>query len=126
MSRSLLYEYSSYGLSSFHGEVDTSCCSFPRFDEGASQSFSFTSAPKLTSNSVVVVAIAQLPAYYSVRDDRDITLRAWLPVVLNQAVQALGIVTACIPHVKRFLDSLESGIIRVEVPQTTNAGRKRD
>lgn len=76
----------------------------------------YRSSPELTTYSVVVAAIAQIKVYYSVYGDPDLTLRAWLPVVLNEVVQALGIITACIPHVKQFLDSLESGMIRVEEP----------
>ena len=79
------------------------------------------SPPELTTHRVVVAAIAQLETHYSVHDDPDLTLRVWLPVMLNEVVQALGIITACIPHVRRFLDSLESGMIRVEEPTAANS-----
>ncbi|KAF2469393.1 uncharacterized protein BDR25DRAFT_288944 [Lindgomyces ingoldianus] len=65
---------------------------------------------------VVGATIAQLYVYYQSFDSLDITLRAWLPALLNQLIQSLSISTACIPHLKRFLDSLESGMIRVREP----------
>ena len=32
----------------------------------------------------------------------------------NQLVQNLGIITACVPYIKPFLESLESGMIRTD------------
>ncbi|KAL9611263.1 MAG: hypothetical protein Q9167_004089 [Letrouitia subvulpina] len=36
----------------------------------------------------------------------------WPLVVATQAVQALSIITACVPYLKPFFESLESGMIR--------------
>ncbi|KAI1500854.1 hypothetical protein F5X99DRAFT_384658, partial [Biscogniauxia marginata] len=38
----------------------------------------------------------------------------WLPVVSNQIVLCTSIVTACLPYLRPFMESLESGIVRVE------------
>ncbi|KAL8900183.1 MAG: hypothetical protein Q9207_005819 [Kuettlingeria erythrocarpa] len=44
----------------------------------------------------------------------DTTFETW-PVVLSaEVVQSLSIITACVPCLKPFLDSLESGMIRVD------------
>ncbi|KAF2000920.1 hypothetical protein P154DRAFT_434126, partial [Amniculicola lignicola CBS 123094] len=69
-----------------------------------------------TRLTVVGAAITQLVLYITSLGSLDVTFRAWLPVVLNGTVQFLRITTSCIPHIKRFLDSLESGMIRVEDP----------
>lgn len=37
----------------------------------------------------------------------------YLPTVLNQVVLCASIVTACLPHLKPLMVSLESGIVRV-------------
>lgn len=73
---------------------------------------------------MVGAAIAQLVTYRSTLGDTDFTLRAWLPFVVNEIVQSLGITTACIPHIKRFLESLESGMIRVEEPTEEGMGNE--
>lgn len=38
----------------------------------------------------------------------------WRTTISNQLVQCLSIATACIPYLKPFLDSLESGLLRVD------------
>lgn len=38
----------------------------------------------------------------------------WQAVVATQVVQCLSIVTACVPYLKPFLDSLESGQMRAD------------
>ncbi|KAJ3496005.1 hypothetical protein NLG97_g2980 [Lecanicillium saksenae] len=40
------------------------------------------------------------------------TFEFWPPVIIKQVVQCLSIATACIPYLKPFLDSLESGQMR--------------
>ena len=44
----------------------------------------------------------------------DRTFAAWPVVVCSQFVQALSIITACIPYLKPFFVSLESGMIRAD------------
>lgn len=44
----------------------------------------------------------------------DPTFDAWPVVLANQVVQNLGIVTACIPYLKPFFESLGSGMIRTD------------
>ncbi|KAL5404780.1 hypothetical protein PMIN03_008915 [Paraphaeosphaeria minitans] len=61
--------------------------------------------------------MAQVVIYHKSAVRQDMTLHLWLPVVLNEVVQSMQISAACIPHIKRFLESLESGMIRVEEPE---------
>lgn len=42
----------------------------------------------------------------------DPPFNRWPLVVATQAVQALSIITACVPYLKPFFESLESGMIR--------------
>jgi hypothetical protein len=72
--------------------------------------------------SVVGTRVAQLALYKMAMISTDVTLRAWLPLVVNEIVQSLDITTACIPHIKRFLESLKSGMIRVEDPVDERSG----
>lgn len=44
----------------------------------------------------------------------DVTFPVWKSAVANQVVQCLAITTICIPYLKPFLDSLESGQMRVD------------
>ncbi|KAI1767157.1 hypothetical protein GGR53DRAFT_145263 [Hypoxylon sp. FL1150] len=43
---------------------------------------------------------------------QDLTFTYWPLAVATSLVQSLGIMTACAPYMKPFLDSLESGLIR--------------
>lgn len=65
---------------------------------------------------MVGARISQNCLYNIAINDPDVTQSAWLPVVMNQIAQSFSITTACIPHIKRFMESLESGMIRVEDP----------
>lgn len=62
---------------------------------------------------MVGAAIAQLVAYWNIHDDSDVSLSLYLPTVLNQVVLCASVVTACLPHLKPLMVSLESGIVRV-------------
>ena len=44
----------------------------------------------------------------------DFTYQLWPIALCNQVVQAMGIVVSCIPYIKPFLESLESGMIRTD------------
>lgn len=43
---------------------------------------------------------------------RNPTLDFWSTAVCTQVVQSLSIITACVPYLKPFFESLESGMIR--------------
>lgn len=45
---------------------------------------------------------------------KDYTYASWPVVVCSEFVQVLSIVTACIPYLKPFFASLESGMIRTD------------
>jgi hypothetical protein len=69
-----------------------------------------------------VAAVIQLCVFHqetsSARVD-DYALGYWLSTVGNQVVQCLAIVTTTLPYAKIFMESFESGLIRVD-----NVGRK--
>lgn len=56
----------------------------------------------------------QLAYLHRASGSEDFTYRVWPAVLCNQLVQNLGIITACVPYIKPFLESLESGMIRTD------------
>ena len=56
----------------------------------------------------------QLVYLHRASGSEDFTYRVWPAVLCNQLVQNLGIITACVPYIKPFLESLESGMIRTD------------
>lgn len=58
----------------------------------------------------------------------DYTFASWPVVICSQFVQALSIMTACVPYLKPFFASLESGMIRsddsrrLDTRSTSNLG----
>ncbi|KAL8688765.1 MAG: hypothetical protein Q9224_004804 [Gallowayella concinna] len=65
-----------------------------------------------TRLTVVVATIAQLTYFNSAISSNDVSFHLWSEVVCTQVVQSLNVITACVPHLKPFFDSLESGMIR--------------
>ncbi|KAI1370333.1 hypothetical protein F4677DRAFT_438689 [Hypoxylon crocopeplum] len=63
---------------------------------------------------VIGIVIAQLVIFLDEFPGSGLTGSSWLPVVLNQIVLGLSVVTACAPYLKPFMESLESSIVRVE------------
>ncbi|KAI8630810.1 hypothetical protein F5Y19DRAFT_483459 [Xylariaceae sp. FL1651] len=63
---------------------------------------------------VMGVAVAQLLVFLNMFPTSDLTKDLWLPTVLNQAVLSASVVTACGPYLRPFMESLESGVVRVE------------
>ncbi|EDO02817.1 hypothetical protein SS1G_05294 [Sclerotinia sclerotiorum 1980 UF-70] len=62
----------------------------------------------------LVVAAVSCQLYYSNEEMHDPTFDPWTTTICNQIVQCLSIVTACVPYLKPFLDSLESGMLRTD------------
>ena len=61
---------------------------------------------------VLAAIILQLVYQNRAAHTKDRTFKMW-PVVLSaQTVQSLSIITACVPCLKPFLESLESGMLR--------------
>lgn len=63
---------------------------------------------------VVVAVILQLFYLNRAGDSKDPTFDYWQHSICTQSVQCLALVTACIPYLKPFLDSLESGFLRAD------------
>ncbi|KAI0156448.1 hypothetical protein GGR57DRAFT_82458 [Xylariaceae sp. FL1272] len=63
---------------------------------------------------IIGAALAQLLVFLNSFPSSDLTESLWTPILLNQVVLALSIVTSCAPYLKPFMESLESGIVRVE------------
>ena len=63
-------------------------------------------------NSVSIAIVVQLVLLNRVPPtEEDITYKSWQAVLANQIVQNLSIITACLPNLKPFFDSLETGFI---------------
>ncbi|KAI4231320.1 MAG: hypothetical protein L6R40_007765 [Gallowayella cf. fulva] len=65
-----------------------------------------------TRLAVIVAIIAQLAYFNSATTSTDVSYHLWPEIVCTQVVQSLSIMTACVPYLKPFFDSLESGMIR--------------
>ena len=63
---------------------------------------------------VIACTIAQLKYLGSVDYTADVTYSLWPAILCNQLVQNIGIITACVPYIKVFFQSLESGMIRTD------------
>ncbi|KAI1753018.1 hypothetical protein F4782DRAFT_498093 [Xylaria castorea] len=63
---------------------------------------------------VIGIALAQLAAFLDAFPSFDLTMDLWLPTILNQATLCASVVTASIPYLRPFMESLESGVARVE------------
>jgi hypothetical protein len=82
--------------------VSTTCCTL--------------SACCATADELSVIPAVGCQIYYSNKslNSNDPTFTMWQAVVAMQIVQCLSIVTACVPYLKPFLDSLESGQLRAD------------
>ncbi|KMP08454.1 hypothetical protein CIHG_04715 [Coccidioides immitis H538.4] len=69
---------------------------------------------RLLVNSVVVVVALQLYFLNQVPDTSNATFDYWQMTICTQILQSLAVVTACMPFLKPFLDSLESGLLRAD------------
>ena len=63
---------------------------------------------------VIASAVAQLVYLNRASGMADFTFKLWPAVLCNQLVQNIGIVIACVPYIKPFFASLESGMIRTD------------
>jgi len=63
---------------------------------------------------VFVVAAVACQLFYSNQPVSDPAFDLWPASISTQVVQCLSITTACIPYLKPFLDSLESGLMRAD------------
>lgn len=63
---------------------------------------------------IIGIALAQLTVFLESVPGLDLTTDLWLPTVLNQATLSASVVTACIPYLRPFMESLETGMARVE------------
>ncbi|KAI0541756.1 hypothetical protein GGR58DRAFT_414454 [Xylaria digitata] len=63
---------------------------------------------------IIGIALAQLTVFLNAFPSLDLTKDLWLPSILNQAILSASVVTACGPYLRPFMESLESGVARVE------------
>ncbi|TGO46529.1 hypothetical protein BOTNAR_0581g00040 [Botryotinia narcissicola] len=63
---------------------------------------------------ICVIAAVCCQLYYLNQRISDPTFDPWRTTICNQIVQCLSIITACVPYLKMFLDSLESGLLRLD------------
>ncbi|KAK6602664.1 hypothetical protein H4I95_06601 [Botrytis cinerea] len=62
---------------------------------------------------ICVIAATGLQIYYLNKPSKDLAFDPWPEAIITQIVLCLSILTACLPYMKLFLNSLESGMIRV-------------
>ena len=69
--------------------------------------------PSELTYSRVVIAAAIRIAYLAKESNsgNDMTLKAWPATLCALIVESLSVIAACIPYLKPFLDSLESGMM---------------
>ncbi|KAI0457283.1 hypothetical protein F5B21DRAFT_464951 [Xylaria acuta] len=63
---------------------------------------------------IIGIALAQLAVFFDAFPSFDLTMDLWLPTILNQATLSASVVTASIPYLRPFMESLQSGVARVE------------
>ncbi|KAF7908454.1 uncharacterized protein EAF01_004209 [Botrytis porri] len=63
---------------------------------------------------ICVIAAVSCQLFYSNKRIHDPTFDPWRTTICNQIVQSLSTITACVPYSKTFLDSLESGLLRLD------------
>ncbi|KAI1171341.1 hypothetical protein F4777DRAFT_64194 [Nemania sp. FL0916] len=63
---------------------------------------------------VIGIALSQLIIFLHIFPSLDLTKDLWLPTILNQAILSTSVVTACGPYLRPFMESLESGMTRVD------------
>ena len=68
--------------------------------------------PNITARSVIGAAIAHIIRINAIDYPNDITFQLWSALICVQIIQALTIITACVPHLQPFLTSVRSGLIR--------------
>ncbi|KAF7889638.1 uncharacterized protein EAF02_002053 [Botrytis sinoallii] len=63
---------------------------------------------------ICVIAAVSCQLFYLNQKIEDPTFDPWRTTICNQIVQCLSIITACVPYLKMFLNSLESGLLRLD------------
>jgi len=63
---------------------------------------------------VIIPTIIQIVYLRQTVDSRDRTHDPWLAVLLSQILNSLSVVVSCVPYLKPFFESLESGLLRAD------------
>ncbi|TGO31523.1 hypothetical protein BHYA_0586g00020 [Botrytis hyacinthi] len=63
---------------------------------------------------ICVIAATGVQIYYLNKPSKDLAFDPWPEAIITQIVLCLSILTACLPYLKPFLSSLESGMIRAD------------
>lgn len=99
--------------------------SLPDLGGRAERLLSSRQVSKLTTHARVTPAIiAHMVVFHGFFDEADATFDMFLPTILTQVVQCLSIVTACVPYLKPFLDSFQSGAMLAVDASSQNTGAK--
>ncbi|KAL8897668.1 MAG: hypothetical protein Q9207_007098 [Kuettlingeria erythrocarpa] len=65
-----------------------------------------------TRLTVVAAVVAQLAFFNSAFRSEQAIFDLWSEIICTEVVETLSVMTACVPHLKRFFDSIESGMLR--------------
>ena len=71
---------------------------------------------------MVATAIQIYYTHSRTSGSKNLTFDLWQVVLWTEIVQALSLITACIPYLKPFLEALETGMIRADGGVTTRKG----
>jgi len=71
---------------------------------------------------VIVASVAQIVILRQKMGSQDPTFDFWLPAVMAEVIQSLSIVATCLPYLKPFFESLQSGMIRSDDVHRTTGG----
>jgi hypothetical protein len=66
----------------------------------------------MSTASVAAAATAEMVFLQRTKDSSDLSYKGWQVALCTQLMLCLSISTACIPYLRPFLDSLESGLLR--------------
>ncbi|KAK8072191.1 hypothetical protein PG996_005539 [Apiospora saccharicola] len=71
---------------------------------------------------VVIPAVIQLRVFKSSYPSHDLTYDLWLPTVCNQIVACFSVVTACVPYLRPFMESIEpDNVVQIDDEETSGS-----
>ncbi|KAK7914454.1 hypothetical protein PG985_012157 [Apiospora marii] len=78
----------------------------------------------LTTNDdrVVIPAVVQLLVFRSSYPSQNLTYDLWLPTVCNQIMACISVVTACVPYLRPFMESIEpDNVVQIDDGDTASS-----
>ncbi|KAK8122133.1 hypothetical protein PG984_010803 [Apiospora sp. TS-2023a] len=71
---------------------------------------------------VLIPAVIQLLVFRNSYPSHDLTYDLWLPTVCNQIVACVSVVTACVPYLRPFMESIEpDNVVQIDDEETSGS-----